>query len=57
MAKSRFLRVGGPDGGVKLNTKRVQGKQNRYVEYDSERKHDNDAQKWQDEVPQTKFLT
>ena len=33
-----------------MNTTRLQGKQNRQLEYDSERKHDNTTQKWEDEA-------
>ena len=52
-----FLRVEGSAWGVKFDTKRVQGKKNKYVEYGSERKHDNNAQKWQDEALKKKGLT
>ena len=44
------MRVEGSAWVVKFDTTRMQGKQDRYVEYDSERKHHNNTQKWEYEA-------
>ena len=49
------MRVEGSAWGFNFETKRVQDKKNRYVEDDSEIKHDNAAQKWQGEAKQKSF--
>ena len=42
---------------VDFDTKRVQGKQNKHFEDDSEKGNDKNIQKWQDEAPPKKLLT
>ena len=50
-----FLRVGGSAWELKFDTKRVQGKQNKALEYDREKGNDNNIQIWQDEAQQKMF--
>ena len=40
--------------GVEFDTKRVEGKQSKHLEYDSERKQENNTQQWQEEASMKK---
>ena len=50
-----FVRVEGSAWGVKFDTKRIQGKQNKHLEDDSEKGTDKNTQKWQDEAQKKAF--
>ena len=55
-AKSTYLRVGGSAWELNIDTKRLQDKQNKHLEDDSEKWTDKNTQLWQYEAPK-KCLT